>query len=76
MFSTCWTWSTSISNFVCQMLHIDEANFSSNAVINFHGGHLWAEENPHGIAVTHFQDEFSDFFKIWINQINRTFPGN
>lgn len=50
-------------NFDCKILFTDEANFSRNSIINFHNNHIWAEENPHGIVETHFQEQFS--LNVW-----------
>lgn len=49
--------------FESQILFTDEANFSRNAIQNFHNNHMWAEENPHTITETHFQHQFS--VNVW-----------
>lgn len=50
-------------NFECKILFTDEANFSRNAIMNFHNNHIWALENPHEIVETHFQEQFS--LNVW-----------
>ncbi|KAG5893606.1 hypothetical protein JTB14_019277 [Gonioctena quinquepunctata] len=37
----------------------DEANFSRNAITNFHNNHVWALENPHAVSERHYQYQFS-----------------
>lgn len=50
-------------NFECIILFTDEASFSRTSIVNFHNNHLWADENPHGIVETHFQEQFS--LNVW-----------
>lgn len=46
-----------------KILFSDEANFSRNAITNFHNNHFWAEENPHSIRENNFQEQFS--VNVW-----------
>lgn len=46
------------------ILFTDEANFSRNAIRNFHNNHVWAEENPHEILEDRFQHQFS--LNVWV----------
>lgn len=50
-------------NFLKRILVTDESCFTRNGVVNFRNTHIWAEENPHEVAVTHFQHTFS--FNVW-----------
>lgn len=50
-------------NFDCKILFTDEANFSRTSIKNFHNNHTWADENPHEIVETHFQEQFS--LNVW-----------
>lgn len=54
-------------HFDAKILFTDEANFSRNAIINFHNNHNWAQENPHAVTATHFQEQFS--LNVWIGII-------
>jgi len=56
-----------------QILFTDEANFSRNAIQNFHNNHLWADENPHAIKETHFQHQFS--VNVWAGIIGDNYIG-
>jgi len=49
--------------FDAEILFTDEANFSRNAIRNFHNNHFWSEENPHAIMETHHQEQFS--VNVW-----------
>lgn len=49
--------------FDAKILFTDEANFSRNAIQNFHNNHFWAEENPHAITESHHQEQFS--VNVW-----------
>lgn len=51
-------------HFASQILFTDEANFSRNAIMNFHNNHHWADENPHAITERHFQEQFS--LNVWV----------
>ncbi|EZA59696.1 hypothetical protein X777_16395 [Ooceraea biroi] len=53
--------------FVAEVLFTDEANFSRNAIVNFHNNHLWCDENPHAILESHFQVQFA--FNVWVGII-------
>lgn len=53
--------------FESQILFTDEANFSRNAIQNFHNNHIWADENPHAITESHFQEQFS--LNVWVGII-------
>lgn len=50
--------------FAAKVLFTDEANFSREAIRNFHNNHLWAEENPHAIVERNHQHQFS--VNVWI----------
>jgi hypothetical protein len=50
--------------YIAEVLFTDEANFSRNAIMNFHNKHLWCDENPHVIIETHFQYQFS--LNVWV----------
>lgn len=56
------------NNFLPKVLFTDEANFSRNAIMNFHNDHFWADENPHVIRETHFQEQFS--LNVWVGIID------
>ena len=49
--------------FLESVLFTDEANFSREAIINFHNNHVWAEENPHTIVQGNYQQKFS--LNVW-----------
>lgn len=49
--------------FDTEILFTDEANFSRNAIQNFHNNHFWAEENPHAILESRHQQQFS--VNVW-----------
>lgn len=51
------------NNFLRNILFTDEANFSRDAIVNFHNDHFWADENPHVIRESHFQQHFS--LNVW-----------
>jgi hypothetical protein len=55
------------NNFLPNILFTDEANFSRDAIMNFHNDHFWADENPHVIRESHFQQQFS--LNVWIGII-------
>lgn len=46
------------------ILFTDEANFSRNAIRNFHNNHVWADENPHEVIEDRFQHQFS--LNVWV----------
>lgn len=50
--------------FLSHILFTDEANFSRNAIMNFHNNHVWAEDNPNAIMQSGFQDRFS--VNVWV----------
>lgn len=50
-------------NFSANILFTDEANFSREAIMNFHNTHIWSQENPHAITETRFQHQFS--LNVW-----------
>ena len=56
-----------------QIMFTDEANFSRNTTQNFHNNHVWADENPHAITETHFQDQLS--VNLWVGIIGNKFIG-
>lgn len=59
--------------FESNILFTDESNFSRNAIQNFHNNHLWADENPHAVTETHFQNQFS--VNVWAGIIGDHFIG-
>lgn len=54
-------------HFLARTLFTDEANFSKNAIMNFHNNHIWAYENPHGIIESRHQQQFS--VNVWVGII-------
>lgn len=48
------TWAHNL-NFLPMILLSDEANFSRDAIMNFYNYHFWADENPHVIRESHFE---------------------
>lgn len=50
------------------IMFTDEAHFSRNAIMNFHNNHNWAQENPHAITESNFQEQFS--VNVWIGIID------
>lgn len=59
--------------FESQIMFTDEANFSRNAIQNFHNNHMWADENPYAITETHFQEQFS--VNVWVGIIDDNLIG-
>ena len=59
---------TANNSFCSKILFTDEANFSKNAIMNFHNNHSWADENPHEIVEWHFQHRFS--LNVWVGIID------
>src|SRR6195952_3782061 len=59
---------TANNRFSSKVLFTDEANFSKNAIMNFHNNHTWADENPHEIVEWHFQNQFS--LNVWLGIID------
>lgn len=55
--------TTNNPHFAASVLFTDEANFSRDAIMNFHNNHLWAQENPHATVETRFQHTFS--VNVW-----------
>ena len=53
--------------FLSKILFTDEANFSRNAIMNFHNNHIWADENPHEIIESRNQHQFS--VNVWVGII-------
>lgn len=53
-----------IPQFLMLILFTDEANFSRNAIRNFHNNHVWCDENPHEIVEDRFQHQFS--LNVWL----------
>lgn len=49
--------------FLNNFFFTDEANFSKNAITNFHNNHVWSQENPHAISERYFQYQFS--LNVW-----------
>ncbi|CAH1392521.1 unnamed protein product [Nezara viridula] len=50
-------------NFLNCTLVTGESCFTRNEILNFRNTHTWAEENPHTIAVVHYQHTFS--LNVW-----------
>lgn len=50
-------------NFLTNVLFSDEAGFCRNGIINSHNLHMWAEENPHAVVQTRYQNRFN--INIW-----------
>lgn len=53
--------------FTNKILFTDEATFTRRGVFNRKNCHIWADENPNGINVHHFQHEFK--LNIWFGII-------
>ena len=53
--------------FLAQVCFTDEANFSRDAIINFHNDHWWAQENPHAYSQNNHQQQFS--VNVWVGII-------
>lgn len=53
--------------FLTSILFTDEANFSREAIRNFHNNHVWAEDNPHAMVVCNFQNQFS--LNVWVGVV-------
>src|SRR5678816_2810305 len=49
---------------LAEILFTDEANFSRDAISNFHNNHIWADENPHAIVESRHQHQFS--LNVWV----------
>ncbi|KAL7640497.1 UNVERIFIED_CONTAM: hypothetical protein RMT77_008772 [Armadillidium vulgare] len=49
---------------LAEVFFIDEANFSRDAISNFHNNHIWAGENPHAIVESRHQHQFS--LNVWV----------
>lgn len=49
--------------FLNKVLFTDEAGFTREGIVNFHNNHVWAEENPHAIFESRFQNKFS--INVW-----------
>ncbi|XP_018368842.1 PREDICTED: ATP-binding cassette sub-family A member 2-like [Trachymyrmex cornetzi] len=54
--------------FLSQVLFTDEANFSRNAIINFHNNHLWSDDNPYTIIESRFHQQFS--LNVWVDIVD------
>lgn len=50
--------------FLAQILFTDEANFSRDAIMNFHNNHIWIDENPHAVSESRHQHQFS--LNVWV----------
>jgi hypothetical protein len=50
-------------DFPARVLAADEVCFTRNGVVNFHNVHVWAQENPHAVRQSNFQQRFS--INIW-----------
>jgi hypothetical protein len=58
--------------FVSSVLFTDEAAFTRNGKINFHN-HVWAEENPHTVVQSRYQQQFS--INVWVGIIGDVLVG-
>lgn len=52
-----------IPDFVDKVLWTDEAHFSRNAQVNIHNAHYWSDTNPHWVAQSKHQYQWS--FSVW-----------
>lgn len=59
---------TQAPQFLSRILFTDEASFSRESIRNFHNNHIWADENPHEIAESKFQHQFS--LNVWLGVID------
>jgi hypothetical protein len=50
-------------DFPARVLAADKVCFTRNGVVNFHNVHVWAQENPHAVRQSNFQQRFS--INIW-----------
>ena len=55
------------------ILASDEAGFTRRGIFNYHNVHVWADENPHAIRQTRFQQEFS--INLWAGIVNNYLIG-
>jgi len=55
------------------ILFTDEANFSRDAIMNFHNNHVWAEDNHHVVHEGRFQHQFS--LNVWVGIIGDVLIG-
>lgn len=60
-----WVLERNVQNpqFLGNILFTDEANFSRDAIMNFHNNHIWAEDNPYEILESRHQHTFS--VNVW-----------
>lgn len=56
------------ANFPRFVLFTDEASFTREGIFNSRNNHVWAEENPHTIRSTRFQQKFS--VNVWAGIID------
>lgn len=61
------------NNFTRHILFTDEAGFTRSGITNFHNEHVYADENPHAIKVTHHQHEFR--INVWAGIIDNRIIG-
>lgn len=59
--------------FIRKILFTDEANFSRDAIMNFHNNHIWHYENPHAVAENRHQHQFS--LNVWVGIIENFLIG-
>lgn len=60
-------------NFSKKILFTDEASFTRSGVTNLHNEHVYADENPYAIKVTHHQHQFK--LNVWAGIIDRYLIG-
>lgn len=56
-----------------EIMFTDEANFSRNAIRNFHNNHIWADENPHAVVEFNHQEQFS--VNVWVGIVDNYLIG-
>jgi hypothetical protein len=52
------------TQFVRNILIIDEAGFTRGGIVNFHATHVWMDDSPHVITASRHQHQFS--INIWV----------
>jgi len=60
-------------DFTAKIMWTDEATFTRAGITNFRNLHIWAEENPHAIRPSRFQQQFS--VNVWAAIINDELVG-
>lgn len=59
--------------FTALILFTDEAGFTRDGIHNVHNQHVWADENPHQMVITHHQQQFS--VNVWAGIIGNYLLG-